>query len=320
MKRKSPEIKKERWQVQCRSAAASREAACSILQYFTKEEKWNTMKKKLMSLALALVMCLTLCIPAFANESLDVGEEVIYASTTSNGDPYRVTSTKSNGTCTIRSYENNVLTEKCVVVPGSAEYTKITYDNSKVTSSQRVVLDNVTTTLPALSASADGYMGTMYYDNIQYIYMIRCYINNSVDPTSNWKVQSYVGKVGDFIVDLVAALGITSYIAEGLVQGLVAAGLFSLLKGVIDQITTVTLSASVTSHTITGKSTDPIDSTYHSSELYGKTAVITDLTHHYAGHTFTEGYTPAGWGTGEFGRAMFKALYHSDWTPTGWTD
>lgn len=275
--------------------------------------------KRIMSILLSLTICFMFCAQAFA---ANTDEEVIDLLTTSEGQQYRITSTETNGTYTLRGYLDNVLTEEYTVVPGSAEYTKTTYYNAGETSNQTIVMDNVittpvSTTSSPMLASIGGYMGSMYYDNIQYIYMIDCYATASLSQSS-WSVQSFTGSLAELVVDIISALGLTSNIATAVAEKLIIAGLFVYVHELIKNATTMTLGADVTSYIITGLSTDPVDGSSHSGVIYGKKAVITEPSQ-YFNQTFTEGYTPAMWGYGDFGRAMFKAVYNSDWTPTGWS-
>ena len=276
--------------------------------------------KKIVSILLSLTICFMFCAQAFA---VNTDEEVISSMTTSEGQQYQITSTESNGAYTLRGYLNDVLTEEYTVIPGSAKYTKITYDNSGEASNQTVVIDNAITTpksvipSPMLIASNGGYMGSMFYDNIQYTYKIDCYATAS-SSASYWDVQSFSGSMAELVVQLIGALGITASLATGVAQSFLVACLFVSIDNIIKNKTTLRLRSNVTSYNITGQSTNPIDHSNHSGVIYGKKAVITEQSKYY-NQTFTEGYTPSMWGYGEFGRAMFKAVYNNDWTPTGWT-
>ena len=167
-----------------------------------------------------------------------------------------------------------------------------------------------------------GYLGTMYYNNVHMglTYMIYCTVNSSVEDNGYWVVGGREATVAGWIVELISSLGIAEEIASNLLESLIIMGIFVLVVEIIRSSTTMQLKARVVTHTITGTSTSPLDSSYHEASLFGQTATITAPGSNYAGETFTKDYTPADWGTNAFGRAMFKAVYNSDWTPTGWTD
>lgn len=286
------------------------------------------MKKKLMSLALALVMCFSLCVPALAmdTEENDYNtQKLLYISEdeeTNSG--YKVTSTlNEGGVYTIRGYQDSSLIEEYIVYPGNYTYEKQTFNNGNITC-DTVVVENaeISSNASSILGRAGGYMGTMFYNNIPMglIYSISCTINNSTDTNSSWQVQSFSGSVAEWITKLIAALGISSAVATGCVESFLVSAAFEVISGAIHNKTTMTLKATVVNHTITGTSTSPLDSSYHSATLYGKTATITAPGSAYEGYTYRDGYSSADWGNNVFGRAMFKAVYNSDWTPTGWTD
>ena len=239
---------------------------------------------------------------------------------------YEVTSLlNDDGTYTIRGYKEDNLVEEYVVMPGSGSYIKRTFRGGVI--EREMVLFEETT--PRLSGYNDinnstrsGYLGTMYYNNVHMglVYMIYCTIDNSIDVDSEWWVQSFEGTVAEWTVKLIAMLGLTASIASGAVQSFLVSAAFEIAGGAIHNLTTMKLKATVVSHTITGTSTSPLDSSYHEGTIEGETATVTAPGSAYEGYTYTEGYTPAHWGNNSFGRAMFREVYNSDWTPTGWTD
>ncbi len=84
------------------------------------------MKKKIMSLALALVMCMTLCVPAFAVESGNTANEETILSTealSSGGESMVTSRDNDDGSTTYTYYENGIELRTYNVVPGSGYYT-----------------------------------------------------------------------------------------------------------------------------------------------------------------------------------------------------
>lgn len=282
--------------------------------------------KRVVSLVLTLTMCLTLCVPAMASEyKQEVGEneETLYTSDAENMiSDYKVTSIlNDDGTYTIRGYKEQQIIEEYIVMPGSGSYVKRTFTDG-VVETETILTEETTGSISSNSMARAGYLGTMYYQNIpmNLTYMIRCTIENSTNVNSHWEVQSFSGSVAEWAVKLVAMLGIPAGIASGCAQTFLVSAAFTVVAGMIHNRTTMDLKATVISHTITGTSTSPLDSSYHEATLFGETATITAPGSNYEGYTYKSGYSSKDWGSNAFWRAMFKAVYNSDWTPTGWTD
>lgn len=283
---------------------------------------------RIVSLALTLAMCFVLCVPAMAleDEQEACGSEMtLYVSDEEDmiSDDYKVTSILNNdGTYTIRGYKEQLVVEEYVVMPGSGSYIKRTLADG-VVGSETIVTEKTAKSIDSSnSVNRAGYLGTMYYQNIpmNLTYMIRCTIENSTTVGSHWPVQSFAGTVAEWTAKLVAMLGVPAGIASGCAQSFLVSAAFYVVSNEIHNKTSMDLQATVISHTITGTSTSPLDSSYHEGTLYGETATITAPGTAYEGYTYKTGYSSEDWGDNAFGRAMFKAVYNSDWTPTGWTD
>ena len=288
------------------------------------------MKNTRRIIAIILICSLTMGMTANAKYvlstdeiSIEKGVQTVYVSEDEEGI-YEVTSLlKEDGIYTIRGYKDKVLVEEYIVVPGSGSYVKRTFCNGII--EHETILFEETTPLNSISVNNTnraGYLGTMYYNNV-YLglnYMISCTIENSTDVNSSWEVQSFAGTAAEWVVKLVSMLGISVSIATACVESFLISSAFIIIAGAIHNRSAMRLKATVISHTITGTSTDPMDSSYHEGTLFGETATITAPGSEYEGCTYKDGYSSEDWGNNAFGRAMFKEVYNSDWTPTGWTD
>jgi len=252
-------------------------------------------------------------------------EKIILKYKDGNGSDLMITSEKNNdGSYTLYSYLDNILTEICIAKPGASfiiSQMVANGDKNNIISEKTISAgeSGSVTSHDGITVMPQSYshLGYMHYYNMvmNRTLTIKCDVQEYYKPDSYWDVTSFTGTLVQLIGLIIANLNLVSNIAANLAQRLIIVGIFGIFGAVVKALTTTRLNASVTEYTIRGESITDIKPIGY---LYGQTAYITDTKVGF-GDFYRDGYITSDWGTAGLGRMMFYYVYGVEYVPTSWS-
>lgn len=274
------------------------------------------MKKKLVSLVPALVMCMSLCVPAFAAEPP-------YSNATTLLQ-YQVDSesirigylVKSNGNRSFQQYVNSVLTEECVLPYNNSDIVVVTnYDceTGIVTSIKTLMINeyiqpSTVNLLPDAAALAATLLGTIRYKAIlpsgAFYYNLKAVYTTSAGQ-GTYTIDAYKGTLVTLIALLASAVALPAeFAAVFLNRLLVSAGITAGSAGLSAALTTTVSSAYIEYEwTISDVANSSVW-----KNVYGYKYTVNDTRYH-TGEVYYEMYCPKDWGTQSLAVGLHDELF-----------
>lgn len=298
------------------------------------------MAKKLMSLVLALVMCLSLCVPAFAVESQNAANEetVLCTDALSSGGESTVTSRDNDdGSTTYTYYENGVEIRTYNVIPGSGYYT--VQDSANNTSATQIPHEKTVhvgtseQAIPqqaALRASSYKYWGTASYYNpyMGETYSVRCTIKEDVNNYGSFSPVGYYAEKSGFIASVIAFFycpekSFLEKAADEIFENAVEKAFFTqvvVASGVIQYVVkkAFTVDATYTQYHIHGVNpSGNATGVFQSDDGYIATVHADQGL--FSQKTYSGIWTKNDWRNPTLGRLLFWNVYGNEYTPTSWS-
>lgn len=279
--------------------------------------------KKLTSLALALVMCLTLCVPAFAASNVNSNSVLIYEC----GDVKIYSFEKPNGDVELSQYENNELVQRDTIYSNSAgvisrEFFKNGIDNGSdiLHVNDYIALSKSPAQMPALQA-ASTLAGTINYRatyNTGYVYYgARCQYNTIYVGQTTCTINQTGGYFVDLVALVVGAINLPSLIASEFLQALLVGLGITIVGGVIKGLISDTVSCIETDYNWT--LTDTTNSSNYEL-VSGAKYYINDTKSAVKGKNYYDGFVPQDWGTSSFAGMVHSELFsYLMWDVVSWS-
>jgi hypothetical protein len=281
------------------------------------------MKKKMMSLALALVMCFTLSVPAFAASDVVNDSVLIYEC----GDVTIYSLEKPNGDVELSQYESNELVQRDtinsnrtgVVVReffknGTAIGSDILHVNDYIAISESPVQ------MPALQR-ANTLAGTINYRatyNTGYVYYgARCQYNTINVGQTTYTINQNGGAFVDLVSLVVGAISLPSFLASEFVQALLVGLGISVASGAIKGQVSDTVACIETVYNWTW--TDTTNSSNYEM-VSGARYYVNDTKSAVKGKNYYDGFVPQDWGTSSFAGMVHSELFsYLMWNVVSWS-
>lgn len=290
--------------------------------------------KKVISLLMVVIMCLSLSVSAFA-DTPDAGvseadsTEIVWFTYDSSDGTIEATYTETDDGFSVFEYHDGELYEMTRYTYGNTFYER-QYVNSQsdqgVATHQNseweiVNIESATTKAPATLTprwKTTRDLGYMHYRGVTETYSIFCYVEEWYNDAKTVTLSGKIGSAADCATTIAGTLGLPASIATGLVSTLIYAFVLKVVNNIVHAVVDTDVTADVVDQRIHG------DCTSHSGKKHGDLgdASIINVTSDnskYSGETFYEGYTTHMWGTGELGSQMFWKVFGVEYTPTSWT-
>ena len=292
--------------------------------------------KKIVSLLLAVALCVSLTTPALAAESTPVqktvgvqnskGETIGVVYNTPDVEIVVTYVEEDSGFATLYEYHNGVLIEMAQVMPGASCYNRAVI--SEATTRSGVVWERVDiasntndeATPYVVTRKTTRTLGSMHYVNsiMGQTYSIECEVDEWYLDEKEVEVQGTLGKIVEAAAFFAGVLGLPIAASTALVNSLIEAALLYVFEEILHAATMIEVTANVIEQRIYGECTS------HSGKPIGdlgdaKIISVSSNSSKYPGETLYEGYHTDMWRTNELGSAMFWKVFGVEYTPTYWT-
>lgn len=260
-------------------------------------------------------------------------EEQFAMAYVSSGTQYTITYIETAEGTMIFEYVDGVLKYLASVATGEAFYRHATIADAVISDSDisnEIIWDTVdveinhtdlTKRSDRTTRVIDRYIGHMHHrDSNGTLRSIKCNVREWYAHQYTMDIEGTWGSVAAFLADMIASLLIDASTATGFYQGLLVAGIITLMGDMINTATETVFYCNKVEQEIYGVSTTHPTTTQVGTLGKGMIAAGLDENNRYNEELKVSGYTTADWGSSYLGSQMFYLVYGMELIPTHWTE